>query len=164
MCPKNFSVDVLIYFQIHRWSLKTAWPSAWDTRRWPRKGEPENVAERGLESHAGRTAKRWFLSYQKTMWSNWPHCFSVTPVKRGSSPCIWQTKNGSRTIRIIWKNRMRKRVLPPEDTLSANSSAAAAVGCSTPQSTPRNTVIATGAAIRPTIGGSGNTAKCAVKI
>ena len=59
---------------------------------------------------------------------------------------------------------MRKRVLPPEDTLSANSSAAAAVGCSTPQSTPRNTVIATGAAIRPTIGGSGNTAKCAVRI
>ena len=59
---------------------------------------------------------------------------------------------------------MRKRVLPPEDTLSANSSAAAAVGCSTPRSTPRNTVIATGAAIRPTIGGSGNTAKCAVKI
>ena len=36
--------------------------------------------------------------------------------------------------------------------------------CSTPRSTPRNTVIATGAAIRPTIGGSGNTAKCAVKI
>ena len=52
----------------------------------------------------------------------------------------------------------------PEDTLSANLSAAAAVGCSTPPSTPRNTVTATGAAIRPTIGGSGNTAKCAVKI
>ncbi len=59
---------------------------------------------------------------------------------------------------------MRKRVLPSEDTLSANSSAAAAVGCSTPRSTPRNTVIATGAAIRPIIGGSGNTAKCAVRI
>ena len=59
---------------------------------------------------------------------------------------------------------MRKRVLPPEDTLSANLSAAAAVGCSTPPSTPRNTVTATGAAIRPTIGGSGNTAKCAVRI
>ena len=28
----------------------------------------------------------------------------------------------------------------------------------------RNTVTATGAAIRPTIGGSGNTAKCAVRI
>ena len=40
----------------------------------------------------------------------------------------------------------------------------AAVGCSTPPSTPRNTVTATGAAIRPTIGGSGNTAKCAVRI
>lgn len=59
---------------------------------------------------------------------------------------------------------MGKRVLPPEDTLSANLSAAAAVGCSTPPSTPRNTVTATGAAIRPTIGGSGNTAKCAVRI
>ena len=59
---------------------------------------------------------------------------------------------------------MRKRVLPPEDTLSANLSAAVAVGCSTPPSTPRNTVTATGAAIRPTIGGSGNTAKCAVRI
>ena len=59
---------------------------------------------------------------------------------------------------------MRKRVLPPEDTPSANLSAAAAVGCSTPPSTPRNTVTATGAAIRPTIGGSGNTAKCAVRI
>ena len=55
---------------------------------------------------------------------------------------------------------MRKRVLPPEDTLSANLSAAAAVGCST----PRNTVTATGAAIRSIIGGSGNTAKCAVRI
>ena len=51
-----------------------------------------------------------------------------------------------------------------EETLSANLSAAAAVGCSTPPSTPRNTVTATGAAIRPTIGGSENTAKCAVKI
>ena len=59
---------------------------------------------------------------------------------------------------------MRKRVLLPEDTLSANLSAAAVVGCSTPPSTPRNTVTATGVAIRPTIGGSGNTAKCAVKI
>ena len=59
---------------------------------------------------------------------------------------------------------MRKRVLPPEDTLSANSSAAAAVKCFTPRSTPRNTVTATGAAIRPTIGGSGNTAKCSVRI
>ena len=54
--------------------------------------------------------------------------------------------------------------LPPEDTPSANLSAAAAVGCSTPPSTPRNTVTATGAAIRPTICGSGNTAKCAVRI
>ena len=43
-------------------------------------------------------------------------------------------------------------------------SAAAAVGCSTPPSTPRNTVTATGAAIRPTIGDSGNTVKCTVKI
>ena len=62
------------------------------------------------------------------------------------------------------KESYEETVLPPEDTLSANSSAAAAVGCSTPPSTPRNTVTATGAAIRPTIGGSGNTAKCAVKI
>ena len=59
---------------------------------------------------------------------------------------------------------MRKRALPPEDTPSTNLSAAAAVGCSTPPSTPRNTVTATGAAIRPTICGSGNTAKCAVRI
>jgi len=62
------------------------------------------------------------------------------------------------------KESYGKRVLPPEDTLSENSSAEAAVGCSTPPSTPRNTVTATGAAIRPTIGDSGNTAKCAVKI
>ena len=59
---------------------------------------------------------------------------------------------------------MRKRVLPPEDTLFAKSSAAAAVGCSTPRSTLRNIVTAIGAAIRPIIGGSGNTAKCAVRI
>ena len=59
---------------------------------------------------------------------------------------------------------MRKRVLPSEDTLSANSSAAAAVGCSTPPSTPRNTVIATGTAISPTIGGSESTAKYTVRI
>ena len=65
----------------------------------------------------------------------------------------------------LWQGDiMRKRVLPPEDTPSANLSAAAAVGCSTPPSTPRNTVTATGAAIRPTIGDSGNTAKCAVRI
>ena len=59
---------------------------------------------------------------------------------------------------------MRKRVLPSEDTLSANSSAAAAAKCFTPRSTPRNTVIATGAAIRPTIGGSESTAKYTVRI
>jgi hypothetical protein len=59
---------------------------------------------------------------------------------------------------------MRKRVLLPEDTLSAKSSAAAVVEYSTPRPVPKNTVIATGAAIRPTIGGSGNTAKCAVRI
>ena len=39
-----------------RWILKTAWPSAWDTRPWPWEGEPENAAGRGQESHAGRTA------------------------------------------------------------------------------------------------------------
>ena len=37
-------------------TLKTERPSAWDTRRWPRKGEPENAAGRGQEIHAGRTA------------------------------------------------------------------------------------------------------------
>ena len=44
------------YCQIQHRTLTTERPSAWDTRRCPRKGEPENVAERGLESHAGRTA------------------------------------------------------------------------------------------------------------
>ena len=42
--------------QIQHRTLKTERPSAWDTRRWPRKGEPENAAGRGQESHAGRTA------------------------------------------------------------------------------------------------------------
>ena len=41
-------------------TLKTAWPSAWDTRRWPRKGEPENAAGRGQEIHAGRTANHCY--------------------------------------------------------------------------------------------------------
>mgnify|MGYP000368063442 CR=1 FL=1 len=50
------------------------------------------------------------------------------------------------------------------DLTSADVSKAAAVGCSTPPSTPRNIVTVTGVAIRPIIGGSGNTAKCAVKI
>ena len=59
---------------------------------------------------------------------------------------------------------MRKRVLPPEDTLSTNLSAVAAVEYSTPRLKLKNTAIATGAAIRPTVGGSGNTAKCAVRI
>ena len=59
---------------------------------------------------------------------------------------------------------MRKRVLLPEDTLSAKSSAAAVVEDSTPRPVPKNTVIATGAAIGPTVGGSGNTAKCTVRI
>ena len=39
-----------------RWTLKTVWPSAWNTRRWPWEGEPENAAGRGQEIHAGRTA------------------------------------------------------------------------------------------------------------
>ena len=59
---------------------------------------------------------------------------------------------------------MRKRVLPPEDTLSANLSAVAAVGYSTPRLKLKNTAIATGAAIRPTVGGSENTVKCSVRI
>ena len=46
----------IFYCQIQHRTLKTAWPSAWDTRPWPRKGEPENAAGRGQESHAGRTA------------------------------------------------------------------------------------------------------------
>ena len=40
-------------------------------------------------------------------------------------------------------------------------------GCveySTPRPVPKNTVIATGAAIGPTVGGSGNTVKCTVRI
>ena len=46
----------IFYCQIQHRTLKTAWPSAWDTRRWPWEGEPENAAGRGQESHAGRTA------------------------------------------------------------------------------------------------------------
>ena len=49
----------LFCFRFACCTLKTAWPSAWDTRRWPRKGEPENAAGRGQEIHAGRTAGRW---------------------------------------------------------------------------------------------------------
>ena len=37
-------------------TLKTTWPSVWDTRRWPRKGEPDNAAGKGPESCAERTA------------------------------------------------------------------------------------------------------------
>ena len=48
----------IFYCQIQHRTLKTERPSAWDTRRRPRKGEPENAAGRGQESHAGRTAKR----------------------------------------------------------------------------------------------------------
>ena len=47
------------YCQIQHRTLTTERPSAWDTRRWPRKGEPENAAGRGQEIHAGRTAGRW---------------------------------------------------------------------------------------------------------
>ena len=46
----------IFYCQIQYRTLKTAWPSAWDTRRRPRKSEPENAAGRGQEIHAGRTA------------------------------------------------------------------------------------------------------------
>lgn len=59
---------------------------------------------------------------------------------------------------------MRKRDLLPVDTLSAYLSAAAAVEYFTLRLKPKNTVTATGAAIRPTIGGSENTAKCDVRI
>ena len=46
----------IFYCQIQHRTLKIERPSAWDTRRRPRKGEPENAAGRGQESHAGRTA------------------------------------------------------------------------------------------------------------
>ena len=46
----------IFYCQIQHRTLKTERPFAWDTRRRPRKGEPENAAGRGQESHAGRTA------------------------------------------------------------------------------------------------------------
>ena len=59
---------------------------------------------------------------------------------------------------------MRKRDLLPVDTLSAYLSAAAAVEYFTLRLKLKNTVTAIGAAIRPIIGGSGNTAKCAVRI
>ena len=48
--------------------------------------------------------------------------------------------------------------------VSAKSSVAAAAKCFTPQSTPRNIVTVTGAAIRPIIGGSESTAKYTVRI
>ena len=48
--------------------------------------------------------------------------------------------------------------------VSAKSSVAAATKCFTPQSTPRNIVTVTGAAIRPIIGGSESTAKYTVRI
>ena len=101
MCPKNFSVDVLIYFQIHRWSLKTAWPSAWDTRRWPRKGEPGNAAGKGQEIHAGRTAHPistgqngqliWWMTqsviHQKNLMRyGWPHVDNLSTWGKLSQP------------------------------------------------------------------------------
>ena len=46
----------IFYCQIQHRALKIERPSAWDTRRCPRKGEPENAAGRGQEIHAGRTA------------------------------------------------------------------------------------------------------------
>ena len=46
----------IFYCQIQHRTLKTERPSAWDTRRRPRKSEPENAAGRGQEIHAGRTA------------------------------------------------------------------------------------------------------------
>ena len=58
--PKNSFESVISYQQDTNWTLKTEWPSAWDTRRRTRKGEPENAAERGQERHAERTAlKIW---------------------------------------------------------------------------------------------------------
>ena len=54
--PKNFFESVISYQQDTNWTLKTEWPSAWDTRRRPRKGEPENAAGKGQEIHAERTA------------------------------------------------------------------------------------------------------------
>ena len=56
--PVCFVATFLLPFQPR--TLKTAWPSAWDTRRWPRKGEPENAAGRGQEIHAGRTANHCY--------------------------------------------------------------------------------------------------------
>ena len=46
----------IFYCQISHRTLKIERPSAWDTRRWPWEGEPENAAGRGQEIHAGRTA------------------------------------------------------------------------------------------------------------
>ena len=62
------------------------------------------------------------------------------------------------------KESYEKTGFTAEDTLSAKSSAAAVVEYPTPRPVPKNTVIATGAAIGPTVGGSGNTVKCTVRI
>ena len=46
--PVCFVAAFLLPFQ-HR-TLRTEWPSAWDTRRWTRRGEPENAAGGGRKA------------------------------------------------------------------------------------------------------------------
>ena len=86
-----------------RWTLKTAWPSAWDTRRWPWEGEPENAAGRGQESHAGRTAirlmwtfclhevKRTFICSLRQEKSMWTKCL-ISSVTKPPELSFWELR------------------------------------------------------------------------
>ena len=63
--PKKFFESVISYQQDTNWTLKTEWLSAWDTRRRPHKGEPENAAERGAgtpcrENGTQNLKLRWY--------------------------------------------------------------------------------------------------------
>ncbi len=45
--PKNSFESVISYQQDTNWTLKTAWPSAWDTRPWPPSGRAGKRRRKG---------------------------------------------------------------------------------------------------------------------
>ena len=81
-----------------RWTLKTVWPSAWNTRRWPWEGEPENAAGRG----AGKPCKE--NGAPNINWSKWP-VNVVNDTKRHSpeKPYVLRMTSTWHYVKPRWK-------------------------------------------------------------
>ena len=62
--PKNSFESVISYQQDTNWTLKTEWPSAWDTRPWPPSGRAGKRRRKG----AGTPCRENGTQYLKLRW------------------------------------------------------------------------------------------------